>query len=111
QESGAPGPARLVEPQQEVRLPRDDGHARFQGRRGEVRAVRRGLAAGRGDMGPAGVHATDAGWIAAHLRRLRGRDLSRHLPALRPALTLPAASLLPPLLAVPAPPPPPPPPP
>ena len=31
----------------------------------EVRAVRRGVAAGRGDLGPAGLHAADEGWLAA----------------------------------------------
>ena len=43
QEPRLPRPARLVEPHQEDRLPRDDGHAAPR-RRAEVRGLRRGLA-------------------------------------------------------------------
>src|SRR5262249_57914672 len=94
------GPARLVEPQQEFRVPGDDGNAGFEGRRRQVRAVRRGVAAGGGDLGPAGLHATDARWVAPDRRRLRGRDLPRQLPALKTARTLAGALVAAALLMV-----------
>jgi hypothetical protein len=70
--------ARLVEPDEEDRLPRVAGApAGRQG--GRLRALRRGLAAGRIGLGPAGRPAGAARRFAAGLRRPRRGHLS-HLP-------------------------------
>src|SRR5436190_19902985 len=50
------------------------------------------MAAGRPALGPAGLHAADEGWLAPDRRRLRGRDLPRHLPALRRLFAFAGAS-------------------
>src|SRR5437867_4567919 len=50
------------------------------------------MAAGRPALGPAGLHAADEGWLAPDRGRLRGRDLSRHLPALRRLFAFAGAS-------------------
>ena len=74
--------ARLLEPHRDERLPRGDGDAHA-GPGAEARGVRRGLAAGRQVLGPAGVRPGDEGRLAPGLRRLRGGHLPHHLPALR----------------------------
>src|SRR6266550_4855725 len=57
------------------------------------------MAAGRPALGPAGLHAADEGWLAPDRGRLRGRDLPRHLPALRRLLALAGASVVAAVLA------------
>src|SRR5437879_8820544 len=57
------------------------------------------MAAGRPALGPAGLHADDEGRLASDRRRLRGRDLPRHLPALRRLLSLAGASVVATVLA------------
>src|SRR5439155_15381905 len=83
----------------EDRLPRDDGHAPRR-RRAQVRGLRRGLAAGWRALGPSGLHAADEGRLAPDLRRLRGRDLPRDLPALKRLFTLAGASVVVAALAI-----------
>src|SRR5262249_50884303 len=62
--------------------------------RAEVRAVRPGLAARAGDLGPARVHQADEGRLAPHRRRLRGRDLPSQLPALSSVRALAGVSMV-----------------
>src|SRR5438552_9631721 len=50
------------------------------------------MAAGRPAVGPAGLHPADEGRLAPDRRRLRGRDLPRHLPALRRLFAFAGAS-------------------
>src|SRR5256885_8688806 len=57
------------------------------------------MAAGRPAVGPPGLHADDEGRLAPDRGRLRGRDLPRHLPALRRLFALAAASVVAAVLA------------
>src|SRR5439155_4079439 len=84
QESDLPRAARLVEPQPEDRLSHNDGDA-APGRRAQVRAVRRGLATGRPDLGPPGLYPSNEGRLAPDFGRLRRRDLPSQLREIDPA--------------------------